>query len=96
MYSDIKVKKKLKALIKDLHPENIEQSDIMISGIETNSKNVSNGDLFIAINGRNHNGNAYIIDAIKNGAAAAISNEKTIYDSDKPLINIENLSLIHI
>ena len=40
MYFDIKVRKKLKTLIKDLHHENIEQSDIMISGVETNSKNV--------------------------------------------------------
>ena len=38
MYSDIKVRKNLRTLIEDLYPENIEQSDIMISGIETNSK----------------------------------------------------------
>ena len=90
MYSDIKVKKKLKELIKDLHPENIEQSDIMISGIETNSKNVSNGDLFIAINGSNQDGHVYINDAIKNGASAVISNEKIINDFNKPVINIDN------
>ena len=90
MYSDIKVKKKLKALIKDLHHKNIEQSDIMISGIETNSKNVSKGDLFIAINGNNQDGHIYINDAIKNGASAVISNEKIINDFDKPVINIEN------
>ncbi len=90
MYSDIKVKKKLKALIKDLHHKNIEQSDIMISGIETNSKNVSNGDLFIAINGNAQDGHVYINDAIKNGASAVISNEKIINDFDKPVINIEN------
>ena len=71
MYSDIKVRKKLKELIKDLHPENINQSDIMISGIETNSKNVSNGDLFIAINGNAQDGHVYIKDAIKNGASFA-------------------------
>ena len=90
MCSDTKVRKKLKALIKDLHPENIEYNDIMISGIKTNSKNVSNGDLFIAINGNIQNGNVYIDDAIKNGASAAISNEKIIHDFDKPVINIEN------
>ena len=90
MYSDIKVKKKLKALIKDLHYKKLEQSDIMISGIETNSKNVSNGDLFIAINGNAQDGHAYINDAIKNGASAVISNEKIINDFDKPVINIEN------
>ena len=76
MYSNVKVKKKLKELIKDLHTENIVQSDIMISGIETNSKNVSNGDLFIAINGNAQDGHIYINDAIKNGASAVISNEK--------------------
>ena len=90
MYSYIKVRKKLKTLIKDLHHENIEQSDIMISGVETNSKNVSNGDLFIAINGNTEDGNVYINDAIKNGASAAISNGKIIDNFDKPVINIDN------
>ena len=90
MYSDTKVKKKLKELIKDLHTKNIEQSNIMISGIETNSKNVTNGDLFIAINGNTQDGHVYINDAIKNGASAAISSEKIINDFDKPVINIEN------
>ena len=90
MYSDTKVRKKLKTLIEDLHHENLEQSDIMISGIETNSKNVSKGDLFIAINGNTENGHIYINDAIKNGASAAISNEKIINDFGKPVINIDN------
>ena len=90
MYSDIKVRKKLKALIKDLHVKNIEQSDIMISGVETNSKNVTSGDLFIAINGNTEDGNVYINDAIKNGASAAISNEKILGDFNKPVINIDN------
>ena len=73
MYSNIKVRKNLRTLIEDLYPENIGQNDIMISGIETNSKNVSNGDLFIAINGNTQDGHVYINDAIKNGASAAIS-----------------------
>ena len=60
MYSDIKVKKRLKTLIKDLHSENIDHIDIMISGIETNSKNISSGDLFIAINGNTQDGHVYI------------------------------------
>ena len=90
MYSNIKVRKNLRTLIEDLYPENIGQNDIMISGIETNSKNVSNGDLFIAINGNAQDGHVYINDAIKNGASAAISNEKIINDFDKPVINIEN------
>ena len=90
MYTYIKVKKRLKELIKDLNTNNIKQIDIMISGIETNSKNVSNGDLFIAINGNTQNGQSYINDAIKNGASAAISNEKIINEFDKPVIYIEN------
>ena len=90
MYSDIKVRKKLKELIKNLCAENIKQSDIMISGIETNSKNVSNGDLFIAINGSSQDGNNYINDAMKNGASAVISNEKIFDDFSKPIINIGN------
>ena len=90
MHSYIKVKKKLKDLIKDLHPENIKQNEIMISGIKTNSKNVSNGDLFIAINGNTKDGHNYINDAIKNGASAAISNKKITNEFDKPVFTVEN------
>ena len=34
--------------------------DINLSGVQTNSKMIENGNLFVAINGNNHNGEDYI------------------------------------
>ena len=90
MYSDSRIKKKLKELIQDLHLEDIRHNDIMISGINTNSKYISNGDLFIAIKGNNQDGHSYINDAIKNGASAIISNEKMVSELDTTVINVED------
>lgn len=54
-----------------------------IKKIEFDSRKVSNGDLFVAIPGYYDDGKKYIIDAIKNGAKAVISEtnlEKFEYD----------------
>ena len=50
--------------------------DIIINGIESNSKNVKNGNLFICRVGININGYDYIEDAVKNGAVAIICSKK--------------------
>ena len=46
--------------------------DINLSGIQTNSKMIKNGNLFVAINGNNHNGEDYIDEAIGKGAIAIL------------------------
>lgn len=47
--------------------------DLNITGIEQNSKNVKEGNLFVAIKGYKHDGHKYIDDAIKNGAVAIVT-----------------------
>ncbi len=56
--------------------------DIDITNIESDSRNIKDGGLFVAINGFNVNGNDYIKSAIKNGAVAVM----TTADIDKKLL----------
>ena len=58
-------------------------TNLDIKKIEFDSRKVSYGDLFVAIPGYNDDGQKYIIDAIKSGAKAVISEanlEKLEYD----------------
>ena len=48
-----------------------------ISSIECNSKNVKSGSLYVAIKGFNLDGNAYIEEAIKNGANSIVISDTT-------------------
>lgn len=51
-------------------------ADFSINEFKTNSKEISNGDVFIAIN----KGHDYINEAIENGAIAVITEDKRCYD----------------
>src|ERR1700730_1106019 len=50
--------------------------DARITGWSVDSRTVSPGDLFFALRGPNHDGNAYVDDALRKGAVAAIVDEK--------------------
>ena len=60
--------------------------DIEIKGVESNSKNVKDGYLFVAIKGFSVDGHKYIQDAINNGAIAVMLQE----GCDLKEINIPN------
>src|SRR5579864_802666 len=51
-------------------------TDARISGWSVDSRTVAPGDLFFALRGPNHDGNAYVDDALRKGAVAAIVEEK--------------------
>ena len=60
---------------------NIEyKKDFSINNISCNSKNIKNGDLFIAIKGHNVDGHDYVSEAFKNGAICAIINNDRYKD----------------
>ena len=66
------MKNELNQLLRDII--NIEDvPNIPISGISINSRNINPGELYIAIKGNNFDGHGFIPDAIKNGAAAIIT-----------------------
>ena len=55
--------------------------NINLSGIQTNSKMIKNGNLFVAINGNNHNGEDYINEAVGKGAVAILTSNKKISEN---------------
>src|ERR1700686_3633069 len=52
------------------------QSDVLIQRWSVDSRSVQDGDLFFALRGPNHDGNAYVDEALRKGAAAAVANRQ--------------------
>ena len=53
--------------------------DIDINEIKSNSKEVQENDMFVAIKGFNTDGHEWILEAIKNGAKAILAQETDIH-----------------
>ena len=68
---------KLSQLLKDLEPVEISgEINKEIKGISYNSESIKEGDLFVAIAGFAKDGHDFIEEAIKNGAAAVLTQRK--------------------
>ena len=52
-------------------------SDARITGWSVDSRSVQSGDLFFALRGPNHDGNAYVEEAFRKGAVAAVANRQS-------------------
>ena len=65
----------LNEIIKIVGGESYKEKDVLIKDIKTDSRKIKHGDLFIALKGKNYNGNEYVDDAIKKGAVACISSD---------------------
>ncbi|MFT5889328.1 MAG: UDP-N-acetylmuramoyl-tripeptide--D-alanyl-D-alanine ligase [Zhongshania sp.] len=52
-------------------------ADVEVQQVCTDSRKLKSGDLFIALNGENYDGNQFVADAVKAGAAAAIVSKAT-------------------
>jgi UDP-N-acetylmuramoyl-tripeptide--D-alanyl-D-alanine ligase len=50
-------------------------SDARVTGWSIDSRSIAPGDLFFALRGPNHDGNAYVDDVLLKGAVAAVANE---------------------
>lgn len=74
-------------LFKDIYNK---EYNIEITGVQTDSRFVKTGNLFLPIEGNTFSGNEFIIDAINNGAVAIISN-KPINNTTVPVIVVDNL-----
>jgi len=90
MHTNVKVEKKLSILIKDLAPFDSSYDDVIISGINTNSKDITPGDLFIAIKGEKDDGHNYIKDVVCRGASAIIANTVEVSEPNVPQIIVQN------
>ena len=66
--------------------------DARITGWSVDSRTVAQGDLFFALRGPNHDGNAYVADALRKGAVAAIIDEQDYLreNDSRPLLIVPN------
>lgn len=51
-----------------------------ISSIKIDCKSVEKDDVFVCLVGERHDGNDYVLEAIKNGASVVVTNRKVVYD----------------
>ncbi len=65
------------------------QKNFSVKGISTDSRSLKKGYIFVAIKGKNFNGNDYVDKALKKGAAIAIAD-------DKRFINSKNNKIIYV
>lgn len=65
--------------------------DALVSGVSTDSRCVSAGDLFVALVGENFDGNGFVQKAVAGGAVAAIVTDAT--EIDIPRIRVEDSRL---
>lgn len=63
-------------------------NDFDITGVSTDTRTISSGDIFIALNGENFRGSNFIEVAVNKGASAVISSDKV--DTSIPLILVDD------
>ena len=67
------------------------ENQALIKKISTDTRTIKQGSLFIAIKGKNFNGNDYVQDAFKKGAVLAIVDDLRFKDSkNKKIIYVKN------
>ena len=76
---------KLDLLLKNIAQDEKTLPSINIEKVCTNSSEVTNESLFIAINGTKNDGHSFIQEAITNGASAIVSNGKNLDQSSLAL-----------
>ena len=82
---------KLKTVFKNLKA-NLPKNNPEICGVSANSRNVKRGYLFFAIKGIHTNGEIYINDAVKKGAAAIVSqNSKILKKCKVPTVIVKDI-----
>jgi len=59
--------------------------DVLFTGVSTDSRSVKSGDLFIALSGKNFDGNKFVSQAKDRGAVAAMVNQNSDIEGNKSL-----------
>lgn len=83
-------------MLGELIPETPPSTDVEISGLAMDSRQVRSGDLFFALSGSRHDGREFIDEAVKRNAAAVVydSDVNSSYKIDAPIpcIGLDNAS----
>ena len=82
--------KSLFYLVEDLIKPEASFKNISISGIKTDSNKIIPGDLYVAVQGINFDGNDFVQQAISNGASAVITNRRDLETNLVPQIKVVN------
>ncbi len=74
-----------------------EKFDLVLTGIEMDSRNIESGDLFIACKGANFDGRDFVFEVIEKGAAAVLVEKGELWqelsvENNVPIIPVENLA----
>ncbi|MGE3063200.1 MAG: UDP-N-acetylmuramoyl-L-alanyl-D-glutamate--2,6-diaminopimelate ligase [bacterium] len=83
---------KLAKIINNLDVKVLNFSDVEISDLIADSRKTNKNSLFIAVKGKNFNGNEFIGKAIKRGASAILTSEKPLKDYGVPVIVTDTLN----
>ena len=84
--------KSLSHLLGDLMPDEAISGDVTLAGLCDDSRLVTQGDLFCALNGEHHDAKEYVADATAKGAAAVLCEPPTLEgEQPVPVIAIDNL-----
>ena len=70
--------------------ENYGTFDTEIENIASDHRNVTKNTVFVAISGTKRNGNGYVMEAVKNGAVAIITDENKSYESGVPCVLVSD------
>ncbi len=79
LLSDLINNLRVKKIFQTKYGKSVPFHDIQINKIECDSRNVTHGDLFVAIRGNVADGHKYIPDALANGAIAVILEDDKLY-----------------
>ncbi|MBC7959961.1 MAG: UDP-N-acetylmuramoyl-tripeptide--D-alanyl-D-alanine ligase [Vallitaleaceae bacterium] len=64
--------------------------NILVHNVNTDSRKIQSGDLYIALEGENFDGHDFVEAAFLNGAVAAILSKPVDFDGNHPVILVEN------
>ncbi len=81
---------KLKKMLNGVDCDLTRIPDLDVKHISYDSRTVTNGSLFIAINGYKDDGHKFIPDAVKKGASAVIADCIKMPDCNVPVISVDN------
>jgi len=84
---------KLQELIKSLDLSTLAVEDFEVKGVTSDSRQVKDDFIFVAVNGNKMNGNLFIGEAIKNGARAVISDTRVKDNDYKNFIHVNDSRL---
>ncbi len=69
-------------------------SVVEITGVSTDTRTISDGDIFIALTGENFDGNKFVSDAFAKGAVAAIVSDRTTLDGKSGIVVEDTLKAL--